>query len=56
MLYKFFYLTLRNGHIDKYQFEEDYCQAAYPGNASQDNITFCYYDHDHLHFCCRTKK
>jgi RHS repeat-associated protein len=42
-------LTLRNGRIDKYQFEEGYCQAAaYPGNASQDNITFCYYDRDHL--------
>ena len=42
-------LTLRNGRIDKYQFEEGYCQAAaYSGNASQDNFTFHYYDLDHL--------
>ena len=41
-------LTLRNGRIDKYQFEEGYCQAAYSGNASQDNFTFHYYDRDHL--------
>ena len=42
-------LTLRNGRIDKLQFEEGYCQAAaYSGNASQDNFTFHYYDRDHL--------
>ena len=42
-------LTLRNGRIDKYQFEEGYCQAAaYSGNASQDNFMFQYYDRDHL--------
>jgi len=42
-------LTLRNGRVDKLQFEEGYCQAAaYSGNASQDNFTFHYYDRDHL--------
>ena len=42
-------LTLRNGRIDKYQFEEGYCQAVeYSGNASQDDIYFYYYDRDHL--------
>ena len=42
-------LTLRNGRIDKLQFEEGYCQAsAYSGNASQDNFMFQYYDRDHL--------
>ena len=42
-------LTLRNGRIDKLQFDEGYCQAtAYSGNASQDNFTFLYYDRDHL--------
>ena len=42
-------LTLRNGRIDKYQFEEGYCQAAaYSGNASQDNFFCYYYDRDHL--------
>ena len=42
-------LTLRNGRIDKYLFEEGYCQARkYNRNYSQDNFTFCYYDRDHL--------
>ncbi len=42
-------LTLKNGRIDKYQFEEGYCQAVkYRLNASQDDFTFCYYDRDHL--------
>ena len=42
-------LTLRNGRIDKLQFEEGYCQAsAYSGNPSQDDISFYYYDRDHL--------
>ena len=40
-------LTLRNGRIDKYQFEEGYCQAT-QYNATQDNFTFMYYDRDHL--------
>ncbi len=40
-------LTLRNGRIDKYQFEEGYCQAT-QYNATQDNFTFMYYDKDHL--------
>lgn len=42
-------LTLKNGRIDKYQFEEGYCQAEqYVYNTSQDKFTFCYYDRDHL--------
>ena len=42
-------LTLRNGRIDKLQFEEGYCQAEkYTYNADKDNITFYYYDRDHL--------
>ena len=42
-------LTLRNGRIDKLQFDEGYCQAErYASNADQDNITFYYYDRDHL--------
>ena len=42
-------LTLKNGRIDKYQFDEGYCQAEkYPYNTRQDNFTFCYYDKDHL--------
>ena len=42
-------LTLRNGRIDKYQFDEGYCQAsAYSGNATQDDFGFQYYDSDHL--------
>jgi len=42
-------LTLRNGRIDKLQFEEGYCQATeYYGNANQDNIDFQYYNRDHL--------
>ena len=42
-------LTLRNGRIDKLQFEEGYCQAsAYSGNATQDDFSFHYYDRDHL--------
>ena len=42
-------LTLRNGRIDKLQFEEGYCQAsAYGGNATQDDFSFHYYDRDHL--------
>ena len=42
-------LTLRNGRIDKLQFEEGYCQATeYSGNPVQDEFTFQYYDRDHL--------
>ena len=42
-------LTLRNGRIDKLQFEEGYCLAEmYTGNNSQDNFYFYYYDRDHL--------
>ena len=40
-------LTLRNGRIDKYQFEEGYCQAKRYNN-TMDDFTFCYYDKDHL--------
>ena len=44
-----YHVTLRNGRIDKYQFEEGYCQAErYVYDASQDEFTFCYYDRDHL--------
>ena len=42
-------LTMRNGRIDKLQFDEGYCQAAaYDGNTGQDNFTFYYYNRDHL--------
>ena len=42
-------LTLKNGRIDKYLFDEGYCQAEkYAYNTSKDNFTFCYYDRDHL--------
>ena len=41
-------LTLKNGRIDKYQFDEGYCQAARVGNTCQDNFTFYYYNRDHL--------
>ena len=42
-------LTMKNGHIDKYQFEEGYCQAEKnSSNASIDDFAFCYYDQDHL--------
>ena len=40
-------LTLKNGRIDMYQFDEGYCQAT-QYNATQDNFTFLYYDRDHL--------
>ena len=38
-------LTLKNGRIDMYQFDEGYCQAT-QYNATQDNFTFLYYDRD----------
>ena len=40
-------LTLKNGRIDKYQFEEGYCQAG-RFNDTKDVFTFYYYDRDHL--------
>ena len=40
-------LTLKNGRIDKYQFEEGYCQAKRYNN-TMDDFTFCYYDQDYL--------
>ena len=40
-------LTLKNGRIDMFQFDEGYCQAT-QYNATQDNFTFLYYDKDHL--------
>ena len=40
-------LTLKNGRIDMFQFDEGYCQAT-QYNATQDNFTFMYYDKDHL--------
>ena len=39
-------LVLKNGRIDKYQFEEGYCLARKAGD--KDYFTFCYYDKDHL--------
>ena len=42
-------LTMRNGRIDKYQFEEGYCQAVRSTfSPSQDGFTFYYYDRDLL--------
>ena len=42
-------LTLSNGRIDKFQFDEGYCKATtYSGNTSQDSFSFYYYDRDHL--------
>ena len=42
-------LTMKNGRIDRYLFDEGYCQAAkYATIPSQDNFTFFYYDRDHL--------
>ena len=40
-------LTLKNGRIDMFQFDEGYCQAT-QYNATQDNFTFLYYDKDYL--------
>ena len=40
-------LVMKNGRIDKYQFEEGYCQAKRYNN-TMDDFTFCYYDKDHL--------
>ena len=42
-------LTMRDGRIDRYLFDEGYCQAMPSAiNASQDYFTFYYYDRDHL--------
>ena len=38
---------LKNGKIDKFLFDEGYCQAT-QYNATQDNFTFLYYDKDYL--------
>ena len=44
-------LTLKNGRIDKYQFDEGYCYAEkYIYNTSQDDFTFCYYDQNHVKY------
>ena len=40
-------LTLRNGRIDKYLFNEGYCQAEIH-DTTLDSITFYYYNKDHL--------
>ena len=40
-------LTLKNGRIDKYQFEEGYCQAGRYSD-TEDVFAFYYYDRDHL--------
>ena len=39
-------LTLNNGRIDKYYFEEGYCQAE--ANYQNDYFTFYYFNQDHL--------
>jgi RHS repeat-associated protein len=42
-------LTLKNGRIDKYLFDEGYCQAGENTvNVTQDYFTINYYDRDHL--------
>jgi RHS repeat-associated protein len=41
--------TLKNGRIDKYQFEDGYCQAVRTSeNVGMDVFSFYYYDFDHL--------
>ena len=40
-------LTLKNGRVNKYQFDEGYCLAR-KCNATQEDFLFCYYDKDHL--------
>ena len=40
-------LTLKNGRIDKYQFEEGYCRAGRYSD-TDDTFIFYYYDRDHL--------
>ncbi len=42
-------LTMRDGRIDRYQFDGGYCQAVKtPSNPAKDYFTFYYYDRDHL--------
>ena len=42
-------LTMRNGRIDRYLFDEGYCQASkYASNPVQDGFTPYYFDRDHL--------
>ena len=42
-------LTMKNGRIDRYLFDEGYCQAAkYASIPVQDTFTFYYFDRDHL--------
>ena len=42
-------LTMKNGRIDRYLFDEGYCQAVRSiFNPNQDGFTFYYYDRDHL--------
>ena len=42
-------LTMKNGRIDKYLFDEGYCQASkVPSNPAKDKFVFYYYDRDHL--------
>ena len=42
-------LTMKNGRIDRYLFDEGYCQAVRINfNPNQDGFTFYYYDKDHL--------
>ena len=43
-------LTMRNGRIDKYLFDEGYCQALkVPSNPAKDRFVFYYYDRDRHH-------
>ena len=42
-------LTMRNGRIERYLFDEGYCQAVRSTfNPSQDGFTFYYYDREHI--------
>ena len=42
-------LTMRDGRIDRYLFDEGYCQASkYAPNPAKDYFTFYYFDRDHL--------
>ena len=42
-------LTMKNGRIDRYLFDEGYCQASkYASNPVQDGFTPYYFDRDHL--------
>ena len=42
-------LTMKNGRIDRYLFDEGYCQASkVPSNPAKDKFVFYYYDRDHL--------